>query len=62
LLRTQVTLQLARELTCVDEINQVPARVTQLLAEGRDTTDIMQAFFDNRQALEWILKQVGWRA
>jgi predicted peptidase len=53
-----LTFQLTRELKHVDEVNQFPAKISQLLAEGRDTTEVQQAFFETRQALEWILKQV----
>src|SRR5690348_9797472 len=61
----QVTFQLARVLTAVNDIQQVPRRITDLLAAGGDITEA-QAFFTNtRQPLEWILRQVctcpsGW--
>jgi hypothetical protein len=57
----QVTFQLARILTGVHDIQQVPRRITDLLAAGGDITEA-QAFFSNtRQPLEWTLRQVRLR-
>jgi hypothetical protein len=53
-----LTFQLTRELKQVDQVNQFPAKIKKLLAEGRDTSEVQQAFFDTRQALEWVIKQV----
>lgn len=54
----QLTFQLARVLTRVDEFPQVPSRIAELLAAGRDIADMQQFFSSTRQPLEWTVKQV----
>jgi hypothetical protein len=55
----QVTFQLVRKLTKVEEVNTVPRRWAELLADGADITQLQQSYLETRQPLEWVLRQVG---
>lgn len=57
-MKTQVTIQLTRVLTDVQQFQLVSNRLTELLAAGRDSSEVQQVVSDMRQPLEWVLKQV----
>jgi hypothetical protein len=54
----QVTFQLARVLTDVRDVQKVPRRIAERLADGRDIGEEQMFFSITRQPLEWILRQV----
>jgi hypothetical protein len=54
----QVTFQLARVLTGVRDVQKVPRRIAERLADGRDIGEQQMFFSITRQPLEWILRQV----
>lgn len=54
----QVTFQLARVLTDVRDVQEVPRRIAERLADGRDIGKEQMFFSTTRQPLEWILRQV----
>ena len=54
----QLTFQLTRKLTQLEDFDRVPETMSSLLADRKDISRLQQFFQDTRQPVEWVLKQV----
>lgn len=58
LLPLQLSIQLARVITQVQDFNSIPEQLLMLLAARQDLSPVQQRYNDTKQPLEWVLRQV----
>jgi len=56
----QLSIQLARVITQVQDFNSIPEQLLMLLAARQDLSPVQKLYNDTKQPLEWVLRQVGW--